>query len=119
MVRRTSKKRTAKKKTSTASTNGAHLSYADAKEVILRQQNKALKYSIIAKKAIEQSVLETESQTPEISMYVTLRSEIKRRTERGESQRFLFLGNGLFALTELVTGVSTARTKTAIEQVRD
>jgi len=109
------KKKTAKSKKE----KPKYLSFGDAAEVILREEGKALKYSTIAQRAIKKKLIHTESKTPEISMHVTLRSEIKRRQERREPQRFVFAGNGYFTLVELLTSVPTKKTKTAVEQVRD
>jgi restriction system protein len=52
-------------------------------------------------------------------MHVSIRSEMKRRETRGEPQRFVFLGNGVFSLVDLVAGTPTAKTKTAVDQVRE
>lgn len=52
-------------------------------------------------------------------MHVTLRSEIKRREQRNEPQRFMFLGNGLFTLVELMAGLPPKKTKSAVDQIRD
>jgi hypothetical protein len=95
------------------------MSYCDAAEKIIREEAKPLKYSEIASKAISKGCLHSESETPNISMYVSLRTEIRRREQRNEPQRFMFLGNGLFTLVELVTGVLGRKTKSALEQVRE
>lgn len=44
---------------------------------------------------------------------------MKRRENRGEPQRFLFLGDGLFSLVDLAAGSPTAKAKTALEQIRE
>ena len=95
------------------------MSYTDAAETLLRQEGKALKHTELARKAISEGLLQTESQTPEISMHVALRTEIRRREQRGEPQRFVFLGNGLFTLVELLTGAPAEKTKSAVEQVKE
>lgn len=97
----------------------SHLSYCDAAEKILRNEGKALSHVVLASKAISKGFIQTESKTPQISMHVSLRSEMKRRERRDEPQRFVFLGNGLFTLTELITGAPTKKTKTALEQVQE
>lgn len=96
-----------------------YLSFADAAEKILRVAGEALTHRQLADKAIAQHLIHTESQTPHISMHVGLRSEIRRREQRGEPQRFAFLGNGLFTLIELQSGTPAKKTKTAIEQVKE
>jgi restriction system protein len=96
-----------------------YLSFADAAERILRAEGKPLTHRQLADKAIAQHLIHTESQTPHISMHVGLRSEIKRRDQRGEPQRFSFLQNGYFTLIELLSGTPAKKTKTAVEQVKD
>lgn len=102
-----------------ATKTGSSLSFADAAEKVLRETGKALGYKEITTKAVKKGFLQTESQTPDISMHVSLRSEMKRKEQRREPQRFMFLGNGLFTLVDFVTGGTTAKTKTAVERVRD
>jgi restriction endonuclease Mrr len=97
----------------------ASLSFADAAERILRREHKALTYRELAKTAIAEDLIATESETPDISMHVSIRGEMRRRDQRGEPQRFAFLGNGLFALVDLVVGAPTKKTKSAIDQVRE
>jgi restriction endonuclease Mrr len=96
-----------------------HLSFADAAERVLSEEGKALKYTEIAKRALAQGLIKTESKTPDISMHVTMRSDIKRREQRGEPQRFIFLGNGLFGLVEHLTGAPTKKIRSAVDQVKD
>lgn len=90
------------------------LSFADAAEHILRGAGKPLTHRELADHATKQGLVQTESETPHISMHVTIRSEMRRREARGEPQRFVFLGNGYFGLADL-----TEKTKTALDQVRD
>lgn len=95
------------------------LSFVDAAEKILRQVGKPLTHKQLAAKAIDEDLVETESETPEISMHVSIRGEMKRRETRGEPQRFVFLGNGLFSLVDLVAGTPAGKTKSALDQVRE
>jgi HJR/Mrr/RecB family endonuclease len=95
------------------------MSFCDAAEVILRREGKPLNHRQLARKAIEERLVHSESETPEISMHVSIRSEMKRRDLRAEPQRFAFLGNGLFSLVELFTGAPKKKTKTAIDQVKE
>lgn len=95
------------------------LSFVDAAEKILRQVGKPLTHKLLASNAIEEGLVETESETPEISMHVSIRGEMKRREMRGEPQRFVFLGNGLFSLVDLVAGTPAEKTKSALDQVRE
>ena len=100
-------------------TSPESLSYCDAAETVLKKEATPLNYRDITKKAVSREFLQTESATPEISMYVSLRSEIKRRQARSEPQRFMFFGGGIFTLVELVTGAPAKETRSAIEQVRE
>ncbi len=111
--------RQTKAKSSKTSPSPELLSYCDAAEQILRDVKTALKYKELSDKANKKGILRTESATPDISMYVSLRGEIKRRQQRSEAQRFKFLGNGIFTLVELITGAPAKKTKSAIEQVRE
>lgn len=95
------------------------LSFADAAEKLLRASGKPLSHKELAKRALSQKLVVTESQTPHISMHVGIRSEMKRREQRGEPQRFLFLGDGLFSLVDLEAGAPTEKAKTALEQIRE
>jgi len=52
----------------------------------LEKAGKRLKYTDIAKTAIKDGLLQTDSQTPPVSMYVSLRTEIKRREQKQEKQ---------------------------------
>lgn len=62
----------------------ASMSFCDAADSVLRQEGKALTYKQLAQKAIAEKLVQTESETPEISMHVSSRSEMKRRDTRGE-----------------------------------
>jgi restriction endonuclease Mrr len=97
----------------------APVSFCDAAERILREKSKPLNYREIAREAVKRKLIETESEHPEISMHVSIRTEMKRREVRGEPQRFVFLGEGLFTLVELTAGSPTERLKTALEHVRE
>ena len=98
---------------------GETLSFTDAAEKLLRENGKPLSHKELAKRATAKKLIETESQTPHISMHVAIRSEMKRREQRGEPQRFLFLGDGLFSLVDLEAGTPTAKAKTALEEIRE
>lgn len=96
-----------------------HLSYVDAAEQILRSDKQSLSYKDLAKRALSRGLIDTDSETPAISMHVSIRGEMKRRELRGEPQRFTFLGNGTFSLVELESSALTPKTKTALDQVRE
>jgi len=95
------------------------LSFVDAAEQLILAAKEPLSHKDLAKRAIAQKLVQTESETPDISMHVSIRDEMKRREQRGEPQRFVFLGNGLFSLVELVAGAPTEKTKSALDQVRE
>ncbi len=95
------------------------LSFADCAEKLLRDAGNPLKYSELAGRAISRGILKTESQNPSVTMYIALRTEIKRRDERQEKQRFTFLGKGLFDLADRSTSASAKKTRTALEQIKD
>lgn len=95
------------------------LSFTDAAEKILRDASKPLTHKELAQRALAKKLVQTESETPNISMHVSIRSEMKRRELRGEPQRFVFLGNGVFSLVDLVAGSPTPKTKSALDQIRE
>lgn len=95
------------------------LSFSDAAEKLLRAAGKALSHKELAERAISQKLVATESQTPQISMHVSIRSDMKRREQRGEPQRFVFLGDGLFSLVDLEAGAPTEKAKSALDQIRE
>src|SRR6266478_1878275 len=97
----------------------ATLSYCDSAEKVLERAGKALKYTDIAAKAIDDGLLQTESQTPAVSMYVSLRAEIKRREQRQEKQRFVFEGNGYFDLFSRARGEPAKKTQSALDQIKN
>jgi hypothetical protein len=95
------------------------LSYTDSAEKVLEKAGKRLKYTDIVTTAIKESLLQTDSQTPAISMYVSLRGEIKRREQRQEKQRFVFLGDGYFDLFSRIRGEPAKKTQSALDQIRN
>jgi restriction endonuclease Mrr len=97
----------------------AGLSYTDSAERVLEKAGKQLKYTEIVDTAIKGGLLKTESQTPSISMYVSLRDEIKRREQRQEKQRFVFRGKGYFDLFSRVRGEPAKKTQSALDQIKN
>src|SRR5262245_57292245 len=95
------------------------LSFADAAELLIRRAQKPLSYKQLTKIALDEKLIETQSETPAITMHVALRSDMKRREQRGEPQRFIFLGDGQFSLVDLVAGPPSQKTKSALDQVRE
>jgi Restriction endonuclease/HB1, ASXL, restriction endonuclease HTH domain len=97
----------------------APMSFADAAETLLLKAGTALSHTDLAKQAIAAGLVVTESQTPHISMHVSIRSDMKQRERRGEPQRFVFLGNGLFSLIDVEAGPPTQKAKSALDQIRE
>jgi restriction endonuclease Mrr len=97
----------------------ATMSFADAAETLLLKAGTALSHTDLAKQAIAAKLVATESQTPHISMHVSIRSDMKQRERRGEPQRFVFLGNGLFSLIDVEAGPPTQKAKSALDQIRE
>ena len=95
------------------------LSFEDAAEKILRAEGKPLSHKVLAQRALAQQLVETESQTPHISMHVSIRRDMKRREQREEPQRFVFLGDGVFSLVDIQTGLPTAKARSALEQIQE
>lgn len=95
------------------------MSFADSAELLLRESGKALKYSELADQAISKKLLTTESQNPRVTMYISLRNEIKRHDERQEKQRFVFLGKGLFDLADRSISAAAKKTRSALDQIRE
>ncbi|MGO9243227.1 MAG: restriction endonuclease [Verrucomicrobiia bacterium] len=94
------------------------MSWNDAAEKILRAAGDELVYRELAKRIIAKNLVATSSANPEISLYTSLRQEITRREQRGEPQRFAFLGKGMFTLVEFGGGSLAKKTKSALEQVK-
>jgi restriction system protein len=58
----------------------------------------SLHYREITRRALDQSLIETQGLTPETSMSAQLTNDIKRRSHQGEPSRFEKTGRGLYAL---------------------
>lgn len=97
----------------------ATLSFTDAAERLLRAAGKPLSHRELARQAQAQHLITTDSETPQISMHVSIRTEMKRRESRGEPQRFVFLGDGLFTLVDIQAGTPTPAAKSALDQIRE
>jgi restriction system protein len=81
--------------------SGPALSFADAAEQILLQfgAGQPMHYRDITQRAIELNLITTRGQTPHVSLYSQISTEIHRQAERGETPRFIKLGRGLFGLS--------------------
>lgn len=77
------------------------LSNTDAAEHILNTStSRQLHYREITKLAIEQNLLDPAGKTPEATMYAQILTEVKRRRQRDEPQRFMLLGKGMVSLAK-------------------
>jgi restriction system protein len=77
------------------------LSFTDAAERVLEASaSKQLHYRDITRFALEQHLLDTTGKTPEATMYAQILTEVKRRRQRRESQRFMTLGKGMISLAK-------------------
>ena len=86
----------------------APLSFLDAAERVLRESGAPLHYEEITKRALAAGLIRTESKTPAATLTASVSMDIRRRSERGEGQRFSRPSRGKIGLaTELSPGVST------------
>jgi len=81
---------------------GAKLSYTDAAEQILRQndEQEPLHYREIAQRMLKLGLVATKSKTPDLTLSASIGSEIQRREKSNEPQRFVRLGHGLIGLAD-------------------
>jgi restriction system protein len=77
------------------------ISFTEAAERILEASaTKQLHYRDITRYALEQHLLDTTGKTPEATMYAQILTEVKRRRNRRETQRFMMLGKGMISLAK-------------------
>ncbi len=78
----------------------ANLSFTDAAEQILSQctEQQPLHYTEITRRALERGLIRTQGRTPAATMYSGILTEIRSRATRGDSQRFVRHGRGMFGL---------------------
>jgi len=88
----------------TPETQKKALSFADAAEFLIRRVQKPLSYKALTSIALDEKLIETQSETPAITMHVALRSDMKRREQRGEPQRFIFLATASLVLSIWLRG---------------
>ena len=83
-------------------TTGKTLSFADAAKVVLDQygNKQPMHYVTITQQALQLGLLQTGGQTPQATLQSQIIREIKQRTKRGESPRFVTHGKGLVGLTD-------------------
>ena len=70
---------------------GPHMSFRDAAEHVLKglKDGQRLHYRDLTERAIADGLIQTEGKTPEATMSALVGIEIRRREERGETQRFV------------------------------
>ena len=75
-------------------------SFTDAAELVLDNysEKRPLHYREITERILELSLVNTQGQTPEATLYAQILTEIKRQTNRGETPRFVKYGPGLVGL---------------------
>ena len=66
----------------------APLSFLDAAEQVLREAGDSLHYEEITKRALAAGLIRTGSKTPAATLTASVGMDIRRRSERGEGQRF-------------------------------
>lgn len=82
--------------------SGRQMSFLNAAEHVLRRlkDGQHLHYRALTVRAIEDGLLHTEGKTPEATMAASIGSDIRRREQRGEPQRFVRGGRGMFGLAK-------------------
>lgn len=76
------------------------MTFLEAAHEILKQVGQPLHYQEIARRALEQGLIESRGKTPEATMNAQLAVNIKRAAEGGPPPRFARVGRGLFGLRE-------------------
>jgi restriction system protein len=76
------------------------MTYLEAAEAVLtsRPDREPMSYREITRLAIDDGYLSARGLTPEQTMYVSLITDVERRKERGDPERFIRLPEGLFGL---------------------
>ncbi|MDD4441203.1 MAG: HTH domain-containing protein [Kiritimatiellae bacterium] len=96
------------------------LSNTDAAERILETSvSRQLHYREITRLAIDQNLLDPAGKTPEATMYAQILTEVKRRRQRDEPQRFMLLGKGMVSLAKWQASGIAYQVDEANKQARD
>jgi restriction system protein len=76
------------------------LSFTDAAEFVLEQvaDKKPMHYRDITDQILELDLVNTEGKTPEATLYALILTEIRRKTKRGDTPRFVQYREGLVGL---------------------
>ena len=91
------------------SPSGKYMLFLDAAEHVLMgmKDGARLHYRDITARAIADGLLRTEGKTPEATMAAQIGTDIRRREERGETQRFVREGRGMIGLArDLPIGIA-------------
>lgn len=80
------------------------MTWTDAAEQILREEGASMSYRELARRILARRLVQSDSQTPHITLHVSLSSENPRRSARGQTVRFLMIRGGEVALTEWDVG---------------
>jgi len=86
------------------------MTFLDAAHEILKQAGQPLHYREIARRALEQGLIESRGKTPEATMNAQLAVNIKRAEEGGPPSPFVRVGQGVFGLREWGEAVPTTPT---------
>ena len=96
------------------------ISFTDAAERILDDSaSKQLHYRDITRLALDQHLLDTTGKTPEATMYAQILTEVKRRRQRRDQQRFMLLGKGMVSLAKWQASGIAYQVDEANKQARD
>jgi len=96
------------------------LSFTDAAERVLESSaSKQLHYRDITRLALDQHLVDTSGKTPEATMYAQILTEVKRRRQRDEPQRFMMLGRGMVSLAKFQASGIAYQVDEANKQARD
>ncbi|AWV90368.1 HTH domain-containing protein [Bradymonas sediminis] len=96
------------------------LSFTDAAERILQvfAEREPMHYAEITDRALDLGLLVSESKNPSTTLNASILQETKRRKERGDTQRFEMLGDGMIGLTRWNQTGLTAYIEAHNESVR-
>lgn len=88
------------------SSNG-YMSFLDAAEYVLRQNRGVrMHYRDLTNRALALGLIQTKGKTPEATMLAQIGTDIRRRAERGEPQRFVNEGGMIGLAEELPVGIA-------------
>jgi len=96
------------------------VSFTDAAERVLEASaSRQLHYRDITRLALNQRLLDTTGKTPEATLYAQILTEVKRRRQRRDPQRFMLLGKGMVSLAKWQASGIAYQVDEANKQARD